>query len=809
MLKVKNEKGKFDIVLNEAKLFDAEARDKRRQNSKGFSSKTSQAWPSQPKTSKKQVSAVNQLKKTEKTKTVQMGHQRDINDDVLTRKKPSITRKELPSNDASYLTKDQLSRIMSSLSNHDQPAGLQGSMKSESQKTLVHQSLAVNTCSQTSTDLAHASDFKTSAGDAASPEQATLLDKNFQWKKELDEQIALKQKLKAEQNLLSKEDKFEEYNPWGRPGAGAPIRTQSGNVVADYKKMVQNEAHVDAMPLQTSDERLRMKTTGQASNTHYFGTEVPAAMRSSFAVGAPGIVTYETNQSKAEGKKKWLQDLEQQIKEKKEREAQEKLQQTLKESKHETWYQTPVPRVGSSASATVPASSASTKQHFPLQTVEASVAPAAVSDRPGNVHARGHGLQSLGQLNQDELEKKRIKTLEHQLAIKEQVEEKRRIKQEEKERRMKEEAEKERALAQERARLQNQYQEELKMRHEKEEEARRRAEALQNSVSQAHQLAQQEKAAKRIKHLESGGHDVSGLRSRMETDHNSVHQDTAVGQPSTDSLSYVTEYPQSSPRIGHAGSELPKGDNIASSYQNNALLESELKEISLNASLESQWTPSSPVSSRRNDSQAKSQSDSSPVPRKAATRQSNKTTRAQSERSQRKTQPLKHQIKKRTSLENVTQGEIPPPLEDAFMLPYRRTASATFPANMDTPAVSSHQDTNTNTNKPTVKKPDQTAPRKTTNTKNYRKNIEGVKVSEITRTGKGISAKTSSTSKMAEKRKVKPDKANIADRKPLLHPEQVSPDSLPTARQEMILQQLAALRQGLMMKERELHHGAL
>ena len=55
-----------------------------------------------------------------------------------------------------------------------------------------------------------------------------------------------------------------------------------------------------------------------------------------------------------------------------------------------------------------------------------------------------------------------------QLAIKEQVEEKRRIKQEEKERRMKEEAEKERALAQERTRLQNQYQEELKIRHEKE-----------------------------------------------------------------------------------------------------------------------------------------------------------------------------------------------------------------------------------------------------------------------------------------------------------------------------------------------------
>lgn len=40
-------------------------------------------------------------------------------------------------------------------------------------------------------------------------------------------------------DFQGKEDKVEEYNPWGRPGGGAPIRTQSGSVVADYKKMVQ------------------------------------------------------------------------------------------------------------------------------------------------------------------------------------------------------------------------------------------------------------------------------------------------------------------------------------------------------------------------------------------------------------------------------------------------------------------------------------------------------------------------------------------------------------------------------------------
>ena len=26
-----------------------------------------------------------------------------------------------------------------------------------------------------------------------------------------------------------------EFDPWGRPGAGAPLRTRSGHIVADYK----------------------------------------------------------------------------------------------------------------------------------------------------------------------------------------------------------------------------------------------------------------------------------------------------------------------------------------------------------------------------------------------------------------------------------------------------------------------------------------------------------------------------------------------------------------------------------------------
>ena len=39
--------------------------------------------------------------------------------------------------------------------------------------------------------------------------------------------------------LKNEVDEIEEYNPWGRPGEGAPIRSHSGKVVADFKKMAQ------------------------------------------------------------------------------------------------------------------------------------------------------------------------------------------------------------------------------------------------------------------------------------------------------------------------------------------------------------------------------------------------------------------------------------------------------------------------------------------------------------------------------------------------------------------------------------------
>lgn len=186
------------------------------------------------------------------------------------------------------------------------------------------------------------------------------------------------------------------------------------------------------------------------------------------------------------------------------------------------------------------------------------------------------------------------------------------------------------------------------------------------------------------------------------------------------SADYRLHYSQPSPR-GTQHKEAPaKADDR---QEQKASFESELKEISSKMSLESEWATSSPVSSLRNNSQAKSHLKSSPSPGNDA---GHVKTRSRSERSQRKKQTFKQRNKRQSSLENVKYGRdsrhpeeetgsvsaVPPRIEDAFMIPYTRTSSATFSAVPGTPStpegdtVGSRKDLATvNRNKPALKKP--------------------------------------------------------------------------------------------------------
>lgn len=199
-----------------------------------------------------------------------------------------------------------------------------------------------------------------------------------------------------------------------------------------------------------------------------------------------------------------------------------------------------------------------------------------------------------------------------------------------------------------------------------------------------------------------------------------VATDTSPENKEAD-LSSAAEYrphdSQSSPRVTQY-KEVPA--QTYSRHEQNASFESELKEISSKTSLESEWTTSSPVSSLRYNSQAKP----SPSPGNGA---GHAKPRSRSERSQRKKQTFKQRNKRQSSLENVKYGRdsrhpdeegtgnvsvVPPRIEDAFMIPYNRTSSATFSAVPGTPSphegdtVGSRKDVTTvNRNKAALKKP--------------------------------------------------------------------------------------------------------
>ncbi|XP_023056892.1 coiled-coil domain-containing protein 66 isoform X3 [Piliocolobus tephrosceles] len=111
----------------------------------------------------------------------------------------------------------------------------------------------------------------------------------------------------------------------------------------------------------------------------------------------------------------------------------------------------------------------------------------------------------------EERDRRRQKQLEHQKAITAQVEEKRRKKQLEEEQRKKEEQEEELRLAQEREEMQKQYEEDILKQKQKEEIMTVKTNELFQTMQRAQELAQRLKQEQRIQELAQKGHDTSRL----------------------------------------------------------------------------------------------------------------------------------------------------------------------------------------------------------------------------------------------------------------------------------------------------------
>ncbi|XP_048738651.2 trichohyalin-like isoform X6 [Ostrea edulis] len=348
--------------------------------------------------------------------------------------------------------------------------------------------------------------------------------------------LAEKKKLQWEKERV---DSQAGYSPWGKPGAGAPLRTKSGKLAADYRaRQVFNEEDYP----DTIDEE--SETVNQNSSQNASGTtkskrrkelekfqreeiqatqqpaaptsnrNVPAAMRSSFIFGqvAPDANMYEM--TKQQERQQWLKDLERQREEKREQQIKD-LESTRTGTN--TWADK---FTNDYRPARLPEQQPETvrREDIDAETNRISSAPVNISQTQENdddkTHIRGQNVH-LDPVTKKELEDKRQRQLEHQRAVMEQVQEKQRQKQLERERKMAEDAEEERKLQAERDRLQRQFemdQNKLKVREMKRQED---VERLKAAMDEAHETALREKYSRRMQHLEQGGHDTTQLKAHL------------------------------------------------------------------------------------------------------------------------------------------------------------------------------------------------------------------------------------------------------------------------------------------------------
>ncbi|XP_038668735.1 coiled-coil domain-containing protein 66 isoform X2 [Scyliorhinus canicula] len=373
-------------------------------------------------------------------------------------------------------------------------------------------------------------------------EKDQLEAKRIQWKKELDEQVALK-KLLQKDNAASE---FLEWNPWGRPGAGAPLISKGESILATCEAKSRATLPTDGRVISTAPTVANTSNTTVSSDRNvgkassFSSPDLPAAIRSAFVLGESAPLEHPFSAIKREQQKKWLQDLDKQREEEKNRKLQEKLKYAEGDD-HNRWamhfdsYQKkPDPQTPVSVNTCGPALKKSSESRD-LQ--QSALSPAlnhcnsSTGENAGNigVDMGSDGLPNaqktsflrsmtalLDPAQIEERDLRRKKQLEHQKAIAIQVEERRKQKQLEEDQKRKEEQKEEFRLAKERERLRQQYEEETRTQREKEELHNRKTNLLYETVQKAQEDAQRQKQEQRIRELVRKGHDISNLQKNAE-----------------------------------------------------------------------------------------------------------------------------------------------------------------------------------------------------------------------------------------------------------------------------------------------------
>eukprot|EP00118_Oscarella_pearsei_P001821 m.8588 g.8588 ORF g.8588 m.8588 type:complete len:847 (+) comp20722_c0_seq1:49-2589(+) len=348
------------------------------------------------------------------------------------------------------------------------------------------------------------------------------------------------------------------FFPFGSSGGGAPLRTDSGHLLTEYKARRGGLATVlsgelagvettqrpaPLLPPAAKEKEPRRSAFGQEQVTPYRSIRtVPRAMRSSLTFGTSLASMEDTA---AADRQQWLQHLENQVEEKRQRRQtwghRVDASSSYFEPREMASASTGQPvqqngRLGSSlsfggstAADTSPVDTRKwqfnreqqlreaqvqrdmafvekTPGQLPVVDARARVNSQQPSDtspeEKGSFHRNHRLLLDPGVLT--EIGKKKQKDLEHHVFIRQQIEQKQRLKEEEQKRASRRREEEEARLARERAELHDRWLKEKEAATKKEEDARRRAEHLQNQVEIARQAALQEKRGRLERHVRKG-----------------------------------------------------------------------------------------------------------------------------------------------------------------------------------------------------------------------------------------------------------------------------------------------------------------
>ncbi|XP_053932252.1 coiled-coil domain-containing protein 66 isoform X2 [Cuculus canorus] len=375
-------------------------------------------------------------------------------------------------------------------------------------------------------------------------EKALLEFRKIQWKKELDEQVALKKKLK--ETLEGEVGYF-----WAKPGnnkahkkkvetadpdetmfpADSNIRTEENHICTPVLTTEANE-----VPLNVSSA-----PAGQSSN--FSSSDLSAVNCTAFFIGEAVPEEQRLSALKHEQQKKWLEELDKQKEEAKLRKIEEKLALS-KAEEHDRWamhFDSLKNHLNVNAQHPLngmfkkqPESLCRSPDPKELTAFIHPFSPAALGNlmpsQVGNAEkaAKNSALEHsqkvsflrsmtalLDPAQIEERDRQRQKQLEHQKAIMAQVEEKQKKKQLEEEQRKWEEQEEEQRLAREKEQMQKQFEEDMLKQKQKAELATLKTNELYQSMQKAQELALRLKQEQRIRDLAQKGHDVSKLQKNL------------------------------------------------------------------------------------------------------------------------------------------------------------------------------------------------------------------------------------------------------------------------------------------------------